>query len=166
VLRDLPAQLNSLRFVEERLHQGVYLVGPGFRWELGQDRSILLTEYPFGDQIRAHFAVAEKFLTRGERPPPWPDIPEDFGVCDDYRQILDRWPELANNPDHQYLVYLSLVRRADEPPTGRWRWHKWGPYIGTYKPRHEYLAHETIDQVYTFSIVELRPDTVDAEPPF
>lgn len=55
-----------------------------------------------------------------------------------------------------YLIGLSTVNRKDEPEGGGWRWGKWGKYIGTQKPQHEYIYNDThIDTVYCYHIYEI-----------
>lgn len=46
--------------------------------------------------------------------------------------------------------------KEHEPPKDGWRWHKWGPYIGTQEPKAEYLYDEpTITLIYTYTIIQL-----------
>ena len=79
-----------------------------------------------------------------------------YGVCDDYKQVLEHYKDLLNDLDKNYVIGLSSVKRSDEPETGGWRWHKWGPYIGTQNPQHEYLYDDThIDVVYCYHIYEI-----------
>jgi len=81
----------------------------------------------------------------------------DYGVCDHYEQILERCPLLASAEDRRFSIALTLVTRESQPPEGGWRWHKWGPYIGTQDPQHEYLYDEpNIEQVYVYHIYEWR----------
>ena len=78
-----------------------------------------------------------------------------YGVCDDYQQILDQCSEIEAEPDREFFIRLTPVRREDQERQGGWRWHKWGEYIGTHKPEHEYLYDEKgIDIVYCFHIFE------------
>ena len=76
-----------------------------------------------------------------------------YGVCDDVKNLLTVYPELEA-PGREFVVRLTPVLRASQPPDGGWRWHKWGDYIGSYVPQHEYLYYETIDKVYCFHIYE------------
>lgn len=78
----------------------------------------------------------------------------NYGVCDNVEQLLARYPELEA-PGREFVVTVTPVRRADQPASGGWRWHKWGDYIGTQGPRHEYLFDDThIDEVLVFHIYE------------
>lgn len=77
-----------------------------------------------------------------------------YGVCDDLQQLLDACPELEA-PGREFVVTLTPVTRAEQEPRGGWRWHKWGEYIGTQNPQHEYLYDEEgIDLVYCFHVYE------------
>lgn len=79
-----------------------------------------------------------------------------YGVCDDYSQIMEKYDNLLSNPNKNYVVGLSVVERKNQPEDGGWRWHKWGEYIGTKNPTHEYLYDDThIDKVYCFHIYEI-----------
>ena len=87
---------------------------------------------------------------------PWTNC---FGVCDDVQQLLDRCPMLTEDPDREFAIFLCEVRREHQPAVGGWRWHKWGPYIGTHEPQCEYLADETgIDRVFCYHVCEKRPE--------
>lgn len=80
------------------------------------------------------------------------DLP-DSGVCDTPEQAVEKL-KLREHPVPMFVTFVC-VRRADQSPTGGWRWHKWGEYIGDHWPQHEYIYDERdIDQVYTFSIYQ------------
>lgn len=77
------------------------------------------------------------------------DLP--YGVCDNASQILEHY-----QPKDDEVIILFPVIREDEPENYGWRWHKWGPYIGNFKHRFEYLAEEEgIDVVFCFSIYKI-----------
>lgn len=79
-----------------------------------------------------------------------------YGVCDNYTQILEKYDSILNNPDKKYVIGLSSVERKKQPFYGGWRWEKWGEYIGTQNPQHEYLYNDIhIDKVYHFHIYEI-----------
>lgn len=89
----------------------------------------------------------------------YPAVGDDFycqGVCDDYKQVLEQCKELQN-PDRKFVLTVKAVNKDSEPAEGGWRWHKWGDYIGTKNPRHEYLYDEddSIQVVYCYHIYEL-----------
>jgi hypothetical protein len=80
----------------------------------------------------------------------------DYGVCDNYEQILAKYAELFNDSNKKYVVGLSTVERKTQPSDGGWRWHKWGEYIGILNPQHEYIYDDThIDKVYCYHIYEI-----------
>ena len=82
---------------------------------------------------------------------PAPDPYNAYGVCDSPQQFIERVGALLHASPNQYVAFLTRVEKADQSPKGGWRWHKWGPYIGDHKPRHEYLYDEKgIDEVYVY----------------
>ncbi len=74
-----------------------------------------------------------------------------YGVCDSPEQFMATvGPFLEASPD-EYVVSFTPIRKADQPPDGGWRWHKWGPYIGEHRPQCEYIYDEpAIDEVYVY----------------
>lgn len=81
-----------------------------------------------------------------------------YGVCDNVEQILAACPEIETSESRAFVITLTTIRRADEPREGGWRWHKWGEYIGTFKPAHEHIADETgIDEVFVYHVYERKP---------
>ena len=77
-----------------------------------------------------------------------------YGVCDTVEQLLAACPELEA-PGREFVVTVTAIRKADEPPQGGWRWHKWGEYIGTQTPQCEYIYDEpNIEEVLCFHIYE------------
>lgn len=78
-----------------------------------------------------------------------------YGVCDNVEQLLKHFPELEAS-DRKFVVTLSEVRKDEQPPSGGWRWHKWGPYIGNHDCQYEYLYDEVgIEAVLVYHIYEL-----------
>lgn len=81
-----------------------------------------------------------------------------YGVCDDVDQIVKAYPDLET-PGRSFAITVTRIIKAEEPNWGGWRWHKWGPYIGTKTPTMEYLHDEPdIDEVLVFHIYELKGD--------
>jgi len=77
-----------------------------------------------------------------------------YGVCDDVEQLLKACPELEA-PGREFVVTVTVIRKADEPAEGGWRWHKWGEYIGTQNPQCQYIHDEPkIEGVLCFHIYE------------
>lgn len=80
----------------------------------------------------------------------------DYGVADNYEQILEYYSSKVNDPKHNYVILLSEVRKDKQPSEHGWRWHKWGKYIGTQNPQYEYLYdEENIEKVYCYLICEV-----------
>lgn len=132
-----------------RVHEGVYIAHLNWNHDI---QLYIETEYPFGDELR-------NFMQRTERVDgakfDWDSWTSDYGVCDDYTQILDKCPVVLEDP-RPFMIFMTPIRRADQPPQGGWRWHKWGPYIGTYEPQYEHLYDEDIEMVYVYHIVQLK----------
>lgn len=77
-----------------------------------------------------------------------------YGVCDSVQQILDQAPELQD-PQREFIITVTRLKKADQPSSGGWRWHKWGEYIGTQTPTAEYLfAEPLIEEVLVYHIYE------------
>lgn len=84
-----------------------------------------------------------------------------YGVSDNLVQVLSHAEEFLNSPDRYFCISMTPIIREDQSPTGGWRWHKWGEYIGTYESKHEYLYDEDIDKVFVFHIYEVPKDGTD-----
>jgi len=150
MLVDTPSELVRRKTV--RFSRGVY-----FGWsEISLGSSNIKTQYTFLNEFTKHMENNQKRLEDGLEALPWDweNTPDDFGVCDSYDQVLARWPSLETDPRH-FQIWLTEVRREDQSEHGGWRWHKWGPYLGTYEIKHEYLYDEDIERVFPFSIIEV-----------
>lgn len=78
-----------------------------------------------------------------------------YGVADNIEQICKHYKFLENHPDN-FTIFFSEIHKSHQPECGGWRWHKWGPYLGTQKPTMEYLYDEKeIDKVIIFSITKV-----------
>lgn len=141
-----------------RVALGVYLTHLNFGYDLKRE-GLLLSDYPFDFGHRYSHEEREEmgddeffkrmsaFYQEGH--------PSDYGVCDRWEQIVERWPEIVESP-RQFVISITEMRREDQSPEGGWRWHKWGEYIGDQMPAHEYLYDDThIDSVFTFHIMEV-----------
>lgn len=75
-----------------------------------------------------------------------------YGVCDSPEQLLELVGDALKADERQFV--LSFTHVPKEPGEGGWRWHKWGPYIGTGLITMEYLAdeHEFDDGVWVYHI--------------
>lgn len=79
-----------------------------------------------------------------------------YGVCDNYKQVLEKYKDILSDPNKKYVIGLCTVDRMKQSPEGGWKWGGWGEYIGIQNPKHEYLYDDThIDRVYCFHIYEL-----------
>lgn len=78
---------------------------------------------------------------------------DQYGVCDNWEQILEEYPVVATSPIRCFITVTPIIK-AEQPQQWGWRWHKWGPYIGTKDPQYEYIAQEgpEIEKVYVFHI--------------
>jgi hypothetical protein len=84
---------------------------------------------------------------------PWEEL-NSYGVCDNYEQILTQCPGIVTS-ERKFLITLTPILKLGQPAEGGWRWHKWGPYIGTHEITQEYLYDEpVVDQVYVYHIYE------------
>jgi hypothetical protein len=82
-----------------------------------------------------------------------------YGVCDSPAQFMAVAGEYLDKSPRAFAVSFTEIRRADQPPEGGWRWHKWGPYIGACKPTTEYLYDERfIDSVFVYHVYEFKSE--------
>lgn len=138
--------------------QGVYRAG--FAFNFNQDltaNGYTINESPFFEEWRGFFAnsTAMSDDAREQEFARLDSLPHDYGVCDSWEQIVERWPVLVTSP-RKFVIGLTEVVKADEPPQGGWRWHKWGDYIGIHEPMEEYLHDEPVVQrVWCFHIIEI-----------
>lgn len=114
-----------------------------------------------GVVICGHFSYDIILENNGYEIEEYPEIDDPdfspYGVCDNYEQVLDRWPEIASSMGRKFVVALTPVERSKQPEDGGWRWHKWGEYIGDQKPTCEYLHDEPlIEKVYCYHIYEIK----------
>lgn len=95
-------------------------------------------------------------------PPDWRYAEEDthgcfncYGVCDSPDQFLKMVGELLKADARTFTVAFTYVPKSAEKHG--WRWHKWGPYIGTGKPTMEYLNDEEgfADGVWTYHVYQI-----------
>lgn len=115
-----------------RIREGVYV-------ECGFNFHNFLEDMP--DHGESYYSPID-----GEPPP--------YGVADSVDQFMELYEEFINSSRNLYAVGFTEVRRDEQPDEGGWRWHKWGPYVGTQTPTVEYLHDEReITNVVTFSVV-------------
>lgn len=81
-----------------------------------------------------------------------------YGVCDSPEQFMEDVGKHLDALEDEIVVSFTRLDKADEPPTGGWRWHKWGPYIGKQRRWREYLAEEPeIERVYVYHFFRRNP---------
>lgn len=83
-----------------------------------------------------------------------------YGVADSPEQAFAHAEKHLGAREEKFCVFVTHIAK-DPSNAGRgggWRWHKWGPYIGTSNPTTEYLDDEAEfnDGVYVFHIYQLR----------
>ena len=80
-----------------------------------------------------------------------------YGVCDTIDQVKEKYSQWLNLPDMKFCISFTKVTKSEQGPVGGWRWHKWGPYIGSKTPQHTYLYDEddSIQEVLIFHIYRL-----------
>lgn len=102
-----------------------------------------------------HFGSSD--FPKGVKTVDWPKLSiGHYGVCDSYEQVLEKCPELRLDKDRKFVVTVTKIQKATQPPEGGWRWHKWGEYIGTQEPTSEYIYDEPlIEEVFCYHIYEI-----------
>lgn len=111
-------------------------------------RELMNVEIDWNDEerVKAHQDNVAEFWRK------YDSTPRDYGVCDDWEQIIAQWPEIVES-ERKFLIVLTWVTEM--------RPHKHGIYIGTNVEygTWEYLSeHETIDGVYLFDIYEIKDE--------
>lgn len=75
---------------------------------------------------------------------------EYYGVADNWEQVLKVKKEFVKSKD-KFIMTFFTINREDEPSSGGWRWHKWGEYIGSQNPQHEYIYDDKhIDSIIVY----------------
>ena len=70
------------------------------------------------------------------------------------RELPKYIEEFKDQPLEFVILMTPIVNHHDPKNWGGWRWHKWGEYIGQFKPQCEYLDHEDgIDFVFVWNLV-------------
>ena len=82
----------------------------------------------------------------------------DYGVADSLEQIVSYYENRGEGFRGNHVIFVNKVTKDPRPEAAMtgWRWHKWGPYIGTRNPQCEYLNDEPeIEEVLCFSIYKV-----------
>jgi len=136
----------------KHLAKGVYLTHLNWKFDI---QEWITDEYPFDPFMKLPPDTPTDDRIELFNSIDWDKKVQDYGVCDNWQQILEQWPEIESDP-RSFIISLAEMRREDQPASGGWRWHKWGTYIGTQKPEHEYLYDDKhIDSVFCFHIYEV-----------
>lgn len=86
-------------------------------------------------------------------------IPNSYGIIDKPTDILDMW-NFTDDPRY-FMITVTEIKRENQPASGGWRYHKWGPYYGNQNPQNEYLFDDThIDSVWVYHIYQIKDDGV------
>lgn len=75
-----------------------------------------------------------------------------YGLCDTPEQFFQMYPHIRDD-DVPRVMTFNKITRESQSPTGGFRYHKNGKYIGKQKPRSEYLYDDQhIDFICSFHI--------------
>lgn len=109
-----------------------------------------------GLYLVGHWSFDDLLEGEWKKYPAFDDDSHAYGVCDSPIQFMRALGDkLATHPHRSFCVSFVQLKKADEPPEGGWRWHKWGPYIGEQDPQCEYLYDEPkIEEVWTYHVYE------------
>ncbi len=125
------------------------LIGQGGPTLKIQDGIYMCPHFSFGNQIQ-------------EDHNPYPTFGDDhelgpYGVSDNVEQVLEKYKEWLQSPERKFCISFTRIVKSEQESRYGWRWHKWGDYIGTKNPQHEYLYDEDddIQEVYCYHIYEI-----------
>lgn len=83
-----------------------------------------------------------------------------YGISDGVQDILDYYD--FEKDDRNFVIFLTEIRRKDQPEKGGFRWRKWGEYIGRQNVFCDYLYDEPqIESIFVweaYEVGELRED--------
>lgn len=89
--------------------------------------------------------------------------PMIYGVADNIGQVLEYLKDYESEIG-KCIININPIYKKDQPEDDGWRWHKWGPYIGNFKPQHEYIYDEKdIELVLCFEVIHLKDREVSLE---
>lgn len=104
----------------------------------------------------SHFSFNHMICVPLDEFPTIEGLDNSYGVCDSPEQFFGLYRTILEGSGDQFCVSFTELCKADESPEGGWRWHKWGPYIGTQDPQMEYLYDEpVIERVFVYSVYKL-----------
>lgn len=77
-----------------------------------------------------------------------------YGVIDKPEQLLELYDFDAD--PRRFFISVTPMLKQHQSEDGGWRWHKWGPYLGSQRPTMEYLYDEpVIEEVWVYHIYQL-----------
>ena len=125
---------------------------PQHTWEFKQYKGVYRSVVPYNFHLR--YNEFEEVFIDGY------DLFEGittYGVADSIEQILSFYKEQIDSNEKYVISVTPVYQEKGGNSDGTWRWHKWGEYIGDYKPQCEYLNDEDfgddfIGYVLTFNI--------------
>lgn len=125
------------------------LMGQSGPNERVQEGIYMSPHFSFGHQIQESHNEYPKFGENFELGP--------YGVSDNVEQVLEKYKEWLDSPERKFCISFTKITKSEEDSCGGWRWHKWGEYIGTKDPQHEYIYDEgdDIQEVYCYHIYEI-----------
>lgn len=127
----------------KRIGKGIYLTSSGIDHLIRLCSDSKIKDYLYNFSPRT-FEESRDYI----------NIRENYGVCDNYQQVLKEYPELENS-NKRFVLSLHSIKRSEQSSSGGWRWHKNGNYIGEYEPQYEYLYDEDIEEVFVYHIYEM-----------
>lgn len=137
----------------KRLTKGVYITGLNFKSYLR-----IYGEIP-DEKIKEFYIFTpenREDILKWMRNPKNRNYINEYGVCDNYKQVLKRYKKIVELKKRKFILSLTPILKSEQPEEDGWRWHKWGEYIGTKNPQYEYLYDEPkIDKVYCYHIYEI-----------
>lgn len=81
----------------------------------------------------------------------------DYGVADNIEQVLAKYKHYVDDPENNFCIEITEVRKDEEPERDGWRWEKWGTYIGNQESQAMYLYNEPdIESVLVFGIYKVK----------
>ena len=89
------------------------------------------------------------------------DLPnglDEHGVADSIENFKEVYQAIIEDKERDFIVSFTPIVKAEQSPSGGWRWHKWGTYIGGKNPQHEYIYDEddSIEKVFVFHVYEIK----------
>lgn len=145
-------------FLEDYIPQSEWMIEPGiyrcvydfnFHKEEFIEKPVSLNDHNFSFM----YDKDSKFNRDYENDPDY--IKTDlsgYGVADTIEQIKEYYKELIDDPNRKYAIEITPVfqDKENKGKGGGWRWHKWGPYIGTLNPQWEYIDDEDFGEDFKY----------------